>query len=122
MALAGAPPPPASAREPLRRAGDAVTFEALRALGEGMAAGDAASQVDISVKFLLTGALAQFSRSGLVKDVAHHLTAVFANNLEASLSGRSVSDGGGATLDVGSVTRAALWQRIRGFFAKLIGK
>jgi len=84
--------------------------------------GGAASQVDISVKFLLTGALAQFSRSGLVKDVAHHLTAVFASNLEASLSGRSVSDGGGATLDVGSVTRAALWQRMRGFFAKLIGK
>jgi carbon-monoxide dehydrogenase small subunit len=82
--------------------------------------GDAASQVDISVKFLLTGALAQFSRSGLVKDVANHLTAVFATNLEASLSGRSVSDGAGATLDMASVARAALWQRIRAFFARLM--
>jgi aerobic carbon-monoxide dehydrogenase small subunit len=84
--------------------------------------GDAASQVDISVKFLLTGALAQFSRSGLVKDVAGHLTAVFATNLEAALSGRTASDIPATTLDVGSVTRAALWQRIRGIFARMIGK
>jgi aerobic carbon-monoxide dehydrogenase small subunit len=86
------------------------------------AQGEAGSQVDISVKFLLTGALAQFSRSGLVKDVAHHLTAVFARNLEASLSGRPVSEAAATTLDVASVTRAALWQRIRAFFAGLIGK
>lgn len=81
--------------------------------------GDAASQVDISVKFLLTGALAQFSRSGLLKDIAKHLTALFAANLEASLSGRTVTDGAGATLDVASVTRAALWRRVQAFFAKL---
>jgi carbon monoxide dehydrogenase subunit G len=43
----------------------------------------ARSQVDVSVRFLLSGALAQFSRSGLVKDVADHLTHVFAQNLEA---------------------------------------
>ncbi len=48
----------------------------------------ATSRVDVSVKFLLTGALAQFSRSGLVKDVADHLTRVFAQNLEARLSGK----------------------------------
>ena len=45
VALAGAPPPPAAAREALQRAGAAASFEALRALGEGMAARDAASQV-----------------------------------------------------------------------------
>jgi len=48
----------------------------------------AKSQIDVSVRFLLSGALAQFSRSGLVKDVADHLTHVFAQNLEARLSGR----------------------------------
>jgi len=84
--------------------------------------GNAASRVDISVKFLLSGALAQFGRSGLVKDVANHLTAVFARNLEAALSGRPVSQGASESLDVASVTRAALWQRVRAFFAKLIGK
>jgi carbon-monoxide dehydrogenase small subunit len=86
------------------------------------ALGDASSQVDISVKFLLTGALAQFGRSGLVKDVADHLTAVFAANLEASLSGRPISEGAGATLDAASLARAALWNRIRAFFSKLVGK
>jgi tetratricopeptide (TPR) repeat protein len=43
VALAGAPPPPEGAREALQ-AGAGVPFEALRALGEGMAARDAASQ------------------------------------------------------------------------------
>ena len=84
--------------------------------------GEAASQVDISVKFLLTGALAQFGRSGLVKDVANHLTTVFTANLEASLAGRPISDGGGAMLDAGSVARAAVWNKLRAFFSKLIGK
>jgi tetratricopeptide (TPR) repeat protein len=45
VALAGAPPPPPSAREALQKAGAELPFDALRALGEGMAARDAASQV-----------------------------------------------------------------------------
>ena len=40
-----AEPPPAAAREALQKAGAASAFDALRALGEGMAARDAASQV-----------------------------------------------------------------------------
>ena len=84
--------------------------------------GGASSQVDISVKFLLTGALAQFGRSGLVKDVADHLTAVFAANLESSLSGKPTSDHAGAPLDVASLARNALWARIRAIFFKIIGK
>ncbi len=86
------------------------------------ASSDASSQVDISVKFLLTGVLAQFSRSGLVRDVVDHLTAVFTANLEASLSGRPISEGAGAALDAASLARAALWNRVRVFFSKLIGK
>ena len=72
--------------------------------------------------FLLTGALAQFGRSGLVRDVADHLTQVFAANLEAALSGRPVADNAGATLDAAAVARHALWNRIRTFFAKLMQK
>ncbi|MFN8093748.1 MAG: tetratricopeptide repeat protein [Vicinamibacteria bacterium] len=45
VALAGAPPPPPAAREALQKAGAELPFEALRALAEGMAARDAASQV-----------------------------------------------------------------------------
>lgn len=80
------------------------------------------SRVDISVKFLLTGALAQFGRSGLVKDVADHLTQMFASNLEAALSGKPISDSASAMLDAGLVARAALWNRIRAFFARLMPK
>ena len=72
----------------------------------------ASSQVDVSVKFLLSGALAQFSRSGLFKDVADHLTSIFAQNLEARLSGRPVAAGTAETLDAGAVARSAIWSRI----------
>jgi carbon-monoxide dehydrogenase small subunit len=79
----------------------------------------AASQVDVSVKFLLTGALAQFSRSGLVRDVADHLTRVFVQNLEARLSGRPVAAEAAETLDAAALARSALWSRITGFFRRL---
>ena len=75
-----------------------------------------ASQVDVSVKFLLSGALAQFSRAGLVKDVADHLTHIFAQNLEARLSGRPVAAEAAQTLDAAAIARSAIWSRITGFF------
>jgi aerobic carbon-monoxide dehydrogenase small subunit len=78
------------------------------------------SQIDVSVKFLLTGALAQFSRSGLVKDVADHLTRAFAHNLEARLSGAADTQPDQQALDAGKLARAAIWNRIvrlgRGLF------
>ena len=79
----------------------------------------AASQVDVSVKFLLTGTLAQFSRSGLIRDVADHLTRVFAQNLEARLSGRPAATEAAETLDAAAIARSALWARISGFFRRL---
>jgi carbon-monoxide dehydrogenase small subunit len=81
--------------------------------------GASASQVDVSVKFLLSGALAQFSRAGLVKDVADHLTHIFAQNLEARLSGRPVAAEAAQTLDAAAIARSALWSRITGFFRRL---
>jgi carbon-monoxide dehydrogenase small subunit len=80
--------------------------------------GASASQVDVSVKFLLSGALAQFSRSGLVKDVADHLTRVFAQNLEARLSGRPAAAEAAGTLDAAAIARSALWARVTGFFRR----
>ena len=50
----------------------------------------ASSQVLVSVKFMLTGTLAHFGRLGLVKDVANHLTRIFADNLASTLSGRPI--------------------------------
>jgi aerobic carbon-monoxide dehydrogenase small subunit len=80
------------------------------------------SRVDVSVKFLLTGALAQFSRSGLIRDVADHLTRVFSQNLEARLSGRPADTAPAATLDAGAVARSAIWARIRTFIGNVFGR
>ena len=46
----------------------------------------AGSRVDVDVGYTLTGMLAQFSRAGLVQDLASRLTGAFARNLEARLS------------------------------------
>jgi carbon-monoxide dehydrogenase small subunit len=45
-----------------------------------------ASRVELNVGYRLTGPLAQFSRSDLMKDIAGRLVAVFAQNVEARLS------------------------------------
>jgi carbon-monoxide dehydrogenase small subunit len=80
------------------------------------------SQVDVSVKFLLSGALAQFSRSGLFKDVASHLTGIFAQNLEARLSGKSGATAPTEILDAGAVARLAVWARVRSFVNRILGR
>ena len=85
------------------------------------AADDEVSQVSVSVKFLLAGPLAQFSRSGLLRNVADHLTKKFAGNLEVRLSGATVPDMAD-TLDAGKYVRSVLWGRILSFIRRLIGK
>ncbi|MGE3150320.1 MAG: SRPBCC domain-containing protein, partial [Pseudorhodoplanes sp.] len=82
----------------------------------------ATSRVDVSVKFLLSGTLAQFSRGGLVKDVADHLTRVFAQNLEAQLSGKPPADQSASALDAGAMARSAIWARIRNLVTRLMGR
>ena len=82
---------------------------------------DEVSKVSVSVKFLLAGPLAQFSRSGLLRNVADHLTKKFAENLEARLSGAKVADMA-ATLDAGKYVRSVLWGRFLSFIGRLIRK
>jgi aerobic carbon-monoxide dehydrogenase small subunit len=82
---------------------------------------EAASRVDVSVTVLLSGALTQFTRLGLIKDVADHLTRVFARNLEARLSGAPVP-GQAETLDAGAVARSAIWSRLAGLLRRLFGR
>ncbi len=82
---------------------------------------DEVSQVSVSVKFLLAGPLAQFSRSGLLRNVADHLTKKFAGNLVARLSGAKVADMAD-TLDAGKYVRSVLWGRFLSFISRLIGK
>ena len=82
---------------------------------------DDRSRVAVSVKFLLAGALAQFSRSGLVRNVADHLTATFAGNLEAQLSGAPAAETA-AALDASAIARAAFWDRFVAFIRRLFGR
>ncbi|HET7849109.1 MAG TPA: 2Fe-2S iron-sulfur cluster-binding protein [Pseudolabrys sp.] len=49
-----------------------------------------ATRVALRVGYRLTGPLAQFSRSDLMQDIAGRLTATFAQNVEARLSGAPV--------------------------------
>ena len=88
----------------------------------------AATQVDVEVGFTLTGALAQFSRTSIVQDIARRMTVTFAENLEARLGPRvggvSVDRANGtppAELDAGSLLFSALWERIKAFLRSLGG-
>jgi carbon-monoxide dehydrogenase small subunit len=75
----------------------------------------AATCVDISVGYRLTGMLAQVGRPGLVRDLAARMVAEFAGNLDRRMSGTSL-DGGvaselsGVSLVFGLLrARAARW-------------
>lgn len=81
--------------------------------------GRASTRVDIAVRFLLAGSLAQFGRSGLTKDVAEHLTSTFASNLQAALSGKPVGDNANKPLAAASLAWLAIQNRIRPVLAKL---
>jgi carbon-monoxide dehydrogenase small subunit len=86
----------------------------------------AATRVDIEVGYALRGALAQFSRSGIVNDLAERLTTAFARNVEARLSGGADSWNGAAAprpeLDAGSLILSVLRTRIRRFLDRLLGR
>jgi carbon-monoxide dehydrogenase small subunit len=74
-------------------------------------AGGSGSDVDLDLRALLTGPLAQFSRSGIVAEVAARLTGMFAANLQRTLAGEE--EGAGHALGAGSLIGGALMARLR---------
>ncbi|HSV01326.1 MAG TPA: 2Fe-2S iron-sulfur cluster-binding protein [Roseiarcus sp.] len=85
----------------------------------------AGCRVDVDVGYTLTGMLAQFSRAGLVQDVANRLTGAFARNLEARLS--AGNDGAGQLpavreLNAGSLIAGVLFDKVRGFLGRFFGR
>lgn len=111
--------------------------------------GGARTRVELAVDYTISGSLAQFSRGGIVQDVADRLTASFAENLEARLSaaaapveaGPEEKEGEAAPaatpaatpaaapapapaqeLDMGGLLLSVIWRRIAGFFARLFGR
>jgi carbon monoxide dehydrogenase subunit G len=93
---------------------------------------DGGTRIDLSVDYTLTGTLAQFSRGGLVNDLAARLTADFAQALEAALATGPAAEAEVAAeapapsapqaLDASGLLGAVLWERIKRFFARLFGK
>jgi carbon-monoxide dehydrogenase small subunit len=84
----------------------------------------AATRVEIEIGYALRGALAQFGRPAIVNDMAERLTAAFARNVEARLSGKADSSAPTATseLDAGSLILSVIRTRIRRFLARLLGR
>ena len=78
-----------------------------------------ATRVEIDVAYTLTGALAQFSRSSIVQDIAKRMTHAFAANLEARLN---QSQAPVREIDAGSLFFSAVWARARAFVRSLFGR
>jgi carbon-monoxide dehydrogenase small subunit len=71
------------------------------------------TRVLLSVEYSLQGALAQFSRSGIARDLGRRLVADFAANLNARLAGEPPDQRSSASLDLGRLIRMWLGDRIR---------
>lgn len=86
------------------------------------------TRVDVSVEFALTGALAQFGRIGIVKEIASNITAQFAANLKTRL----VPESSGASTFTPEPAQASVapslnlgrlfWQLLKQRFMRLLGR
>jgi carbon-monoxide dehydrogenase small subunit len=80
---------------------------------------EASTRIDVTIAYRLTGVLAQFGRAGLVQDLAARLTAAFAQNVEARLSGRAQSTPPDA-LSFGAMIGPMLAERARSVWKRLL--
>ena len=81
----------------------------------------AATRVDITVRALLLGPLAQFGRSGIVSDLAARITDMFARNLERRLAGVPDATEERA-MSASSLLGAFIAERIKKALARLLDK
>ncbi|HZD61742.1 MAG TPA: SRPBCC family protein, partial [Xanthobacteraceae bacterium] len=83
--------------------------------------GAAATRVDVTVRALLLGPLAQFGRSAIVGDLAARITDMFARNLERQLAGLPDATQEKA-IPAASLLGAVIAERIKKALARLLGK
>ncbi|USE76853.1 SRPBCC family protein [Cupriavidus gilardii] len=84
-----------------RKSGSRVKGEAAFSLHDvADATGGPATRVDIAVDYAIAGSLAQFSRGGIVRELAARLTEAFAANLRRKLEAEA---GAGATVAAAAV-------------------
>jgi carbon-monoxide dehydrogenase small subunit len=97
-----------------------------------------ATRVDVTTNFSLTGSLAQFGRSGLIKDLAERITKEFAINIEAALAeearrtqfpsrddphpGPSTSRSTPREIGITQLVFSVLFQRVKKFFRRMLGR
>lgn len=83
----------------------------------------AATRVDIAVRALLLGPLAQFGRSAIVNDLATRLSDMFVHHLERRMAGPSGAiDDAAAPIAAGSLLRAVIAARMKDTLMRLLGK
>lgn len=79
---------------------------------------DASTRVDISLMYQLQGPLAQFGRSGLVRDFSRRLIAQFAGNLAAELRGDPTRAHSRERINVGAMLWSMLWGRLKSLWSR----
>ena len=72
-----------------RKSGSRVKGEAAFSLHDDDT-GAISTRVDVRVNFSITGSLAQFSRAGIVRDLAERMTAAFSENLKKKLESETI--------------------------------
>jgi len=83
---------------------------------------DGGTRVNLSIRALLVGPLAQFGRGAIVEDLVARLTETFARNLEARLTGTATGDSSAeAPLQMGSLVGQVIWARLKYVVAALFG-
>jgi len=80
----------------------------------------AQTRVAVTLEYMLQGPLAQFSRSGLVKDFVRRMIADFGARITAQLAGADLPASAGSTtrFNVGSLVWGVLWSRIKRLFGR----
>jgi len=77
------------------------------------------TRVHVDMIYALQGPLAQFSRSGLVKDFVRRMVADFGKQVTRRLGGQAVSvNEPQTTVSMAALMWSVLWSRIRGWFGK----
>lgn len=82
-----------------------------------VALGPQRTRVDVDMLYTLQGPLAQFSRSGLVKDFVRRLVADFGRQVEARMGGGAAPQQASAAMDPLRSLLALLWDRLRRMFS-----
>jgi carbon-monoxide dehydrogenase small subunit len=89
---------------------------------EAVSSGGDATRVDVEMSYSLTGPLAQFGRSNLVRDLVSRIGEAFAQNLDARLLAPEGAEIVHAKLGVFSLLGSMLAGRIRDILARLVGR